>query len=264
MNDIGQILRTAREDAGLTLAGIASRTGFSRSYLGNVETGHRQPTVAVITAYEKVLKGHMNRRHLLLGSLAALATVSTDTTAVSIANSIRDGQPALLTETQTSHNTDREIARLLADDTASLTQLLHWTRRGKSLLRVNATGILAKTGAPVVDRDTITVLRDNPAVRQLYLTAVLARTLNLEWQVAGHLADQPDLTAEQADRVAQELHNPYDLGARWCAILLLHQHRHNDPQAVTNALLAALRTETSPEALRALGCALAGSDPLTL
>jgi transcriptional regulator with XRE-family HTH domain len=265
MSDIGQTLRSAREEAGLTLASMAARTGFSRSYLGNIETGERQTTVAVIAAYEKVLEATVNRRHLLLGSLAALAAVSTDDTAVAIAHGIQEGRSDILTELQTSHATDREIARLLAADNLSLTTLLSWTRRGRPLLRVNATGILAKTGAALLDSETIGVLRADHHVQQLYLTAVLARILDLDWDQAGALADTAEqLDPDQLDRVCAELANPYDTGARWCATVLLYRNRRNAPEAVADALLGALRTETSRETLRALGCALAGTDPLTL
>lgn len=34
---------------------MAKRTGYSRSYLGNVETGERQVTPDVVRAYERVL-----------------------------------------------------------------------------------------------------------------------------------------------------------------------------------------------------------------
>lgn len=244
---------------------MAARTGFSRSYLGNIETGERPVTVAVIAAYERVLETAMNRRHLLLGSLAALAAVSTDDSAVRIAHGIQDGHSSVLIDQQTSHQTDREIARLLAASDTSLTTLLSWTRRGKPLLRVNAVGILAKTGAAPLDSDIIGTLRGDHDVRQLYLTAVLARILGLSWDHARRLADGDDqLDPGQLGRVAAELNNPYDAGARWCATVLLFRDRQNAGESITAALLAALRTETSRETLRALGCALAGTDPLTL
>jgi predicted DNA-binding protein with PD1-like motif len=41
MSDLGERLKQARTEAGVSLAGMALRTGFSRSYLGNVETGAR-------------------------------------------------------------------------------------------------------------------------------------------------------------------------------------------------------------------------------
>jgi len=52
---LGPALRRAREGAGLSLASMARRTLFSKSYLGNVETGRKNPSKAVILAYEKAL-----------------------------------------------------------------------------------------------------------------------------------------------------------------------------------------------------------------
>jgi DNA-binding XRE family transcriptional regulator len=265
MSDLGRTLRTAREDAGITLSSMAARTGFSRSYLGNIETGERSVTVAVVAAYERVLETVMNRRHLLLGSLAALTVISADDSAVSIAEGVSQGHSSVLTDLQTSHQTDREVARLLAGSDTSLTTLLTWTRRGRPLLRVNAVGILAKTGAAPLDTDIIGTLRGDHDVRQLYLTAVLARILDLPWDHAARLAaGDDDLDPVQISRVAAELSNPYDAGARWCATVLLFRSRDNAPENVAAALLGALRTETSRETLRALGCALAGTDPLSL
>jgi len=42
VSDLGPTLRQAREAAGLSLSGMARRTGFSRSYLGNVEREYGQ------------------------------------------------------------------------------------------------------------------------------------------------------------------------------------------------------------------------------
>lgn len=55
MSDLGSTLRRARVAAGLSLSGMAKRTGYSRSYLGNAETGIRQVTPGLIRAYERVL-----------------------------------------------------------------------------------------------------------------------------------------------------------------------------------------------------------------
>src|SRR5437667_5021457 len=55
MSDLSRTLREAREAAGLSLSGMAKRAGYSRSYLGNVETGTRPATPAVIRAYERAL-----------------------------------------------------------------------------------------------------------------------------------------------------------------------------------------------------------------
>jgi transcriptional regulator with XRE-family HTH domain len=49
--DIGERLRAARQAAGLSLAELAARIPFSRSYLGHVETGTRVASADVVAAY---------------------------------------------------------------------------------------------------------------------------------------------------------------------------------------------------------------------
>jgi transcriptional regulator with XRE-family HTH domain len=70
MNDDGAKLRAAREACGISLSAMAARTHYSKSYLGNIETGRRSVTVDVVLAYELALGGDMERR-TLLGGLAA-------------------------------------------------------------------------------------------------------------------------------------------------------------------------------------------------
>ncbi|WP_248294942.1 helix-turn-helix transcriptional regulator [Actinoplanes sp. TBRC 11911] len=54
-SDLGAQLRSARQNAGHSLAAMASMTHFSKSYLGHIETGLRVPTPDVIERYEQVL-----------------------------------------------------------------------------------------------------------------------------------------------------------------------------------------------------------------
>lgn len=68
MNDTGAELRHAREARGISLSAMATRTHFSKSYLGNVETGRRAVTAEVVLAYEHALGGDMERRTLLAGA----------------------------------------------------------------------------------------------------------------------------------------------------------------------------------------------------
>lgn len=267
MSGLGLTLRRAREEAGLSLSGMAKRAGYSRSYLGNVETGERQVTPAVIQAYERALGDSVNRRQLLIaGSLAALPAGSTPDVAVSIAHEIGKGRSDLLAGAQTSHATDRAIASLVARNTPSMAALAKWSRAGTPVLRVNAAGILAKIGSPFVDTEAIAVLRADGDVRERYLTAVLSRVLTLSWDVAASLAaSRSGLTdAGQLSTVVEELGNPYDSGARWCSTVMLYRTRAEDPATVSSALIGALKTEPARENLRAIGSALAGIDPLTI
>ncbi|WP_018347420.1 helix-turn-helix transcriptional regulator [Longispora albida] len=68
----GASLRRAREEAGLSLAGMARRAGYSRSHLGNVETGAKRVTTDVVLAYERVLGDVLDRRGVLTGLAAGL------------------------------------------------------------------------------------------------------------------------------------------------------------------------------------------------
>jgi transcriptional regulator with XRE-family HTH domain len=71
VEDVGTTLRAAREAAGLSLAQMARRTRYGKSYLGNVETGRRRATPEVVLAYGRAL-GDMERRGLLSGLSAGL------------------------------------------------------------------------------------------------------------------------------------------------------------------------------------------------
>jgi hypothetical protein len=240
---------------------MAKRSGYSRSYLGNVETGVRPVTPDLIRAYERALGEDLKRRQLLLGSISALAASSAPDAAISIASDVAAGRNGLLTAMQTTHSTDKAVAALVAQDSGSVMSLVKWTGSGKSLLRVNAAGILAKMKSPTLDNEAVTVLRGNGEVRELYLTAVAARVLSLPWDDAASLAVSGGHlpSAEAVQALSAELSNEADAGARWCSAVLLARTRDHDP-AVTDALVGALRTESSREVLRTIGSALAGVD----
>ncbi|MDR6318941.1 transcriptional regulator with XRE-family HTH domain [Actinoplanes couchii] len=252
---------------------MAKRTGFSRSYLGNVETGERAPTQAVVEAYERVLGDDVRRRLLLLGTVVTAAGPSAPAAAdagigqaAAIAMDIRHGRSELLQHVQTTHTVDRTIAGLAARNAGSSAALVKWSRKGAAVLRVNSAGILAKTGSPTLDNEVVRVLSTDGEVRELYLTAVLSRVLGLPWEAAAKMATTGAGAAstDHLDLLTKELENPADAGARWCSILLLHRSRQDNEPVVTASLLRSLRTEPSREALRAVGAALAGEDPLTI
>jgi hypothetical protein len=142
--------------------------------------------------------------------------------------------------------------------------LIKWAGSGKSVLRVNAAGILAKVGSPLVNNEAVGVLRADGDVRTLYLTAVISRVLGVRWDDANDLAQGngrlPSYEAVQA--FTTELTNPNDAGARWCSVMLLARSRADDPATVTDALIGALRTEPGRENLRTIGLVLGGRDPL--
>ena len=223
-------------------------------------------TPELIRAYEQVLGDTLKRRKLLLGGLGVLAASSPDDAAASIAYEISNTSSGLLTQVQTSHATDRSIALLVARDTPSVASLTKWSRSGNSVLRVNATGILAKIGSPVLDNEVVGVLRANGDVRERYMTAVLSRVLTLSWDEAHNVAAGRDGVGDAGTlrTLIGELSNPYDSGARWCSTVMLYRSRATDPSTVTTALVEALKTEPARENLRAIGSALAGVDPVTI
>jgi transcriptional regulator with XRE-family HTH domain len=159
VSELGLTLRRARTAAGLSLSGMARRTGYSRSYLGNVETGTRQVTPGLIRAYERVLGDDLKRRELLVGAVSSFLVGAAPDVASDIAHDVSNESYKLLATVQTSHEIDKTIASMVTGDTPSLASLTKWTRRGSPVLRVNATGILAKIGSPTVDNDVVRTLR---------------------------------------------------------------------------------------------------------
>lgn len=262
MSDLGKRLRQAREAAGLSLSGMARRTGYSDGYLGNVETGVRNATPKIIRAYERVLG--VDRRSFLAGAAASVATVAVSDLAVDVFRDIAAERSTLLASAQTSHATDRAIGALVAKDTPCVGSLLKWAQRGPVVLRVNSVGIIAKVGAHDLDNEVIELLRKDEESRHLYLTAVASRVLGLSWEQAQRIATAAVLDADHVPTLALEVGNPYDSGARWCSLTLLAHHRRNDPAAVDAALLPALKREPSREMLRSIAGVLAGLDPVKL
>jgi transcriptional regulator with XRE-family HTH domain len=247
--------------AGLSLSGMAHRTGYSRGYLGNLETGIREVTPEIIRAYEKVLGDDVNRRTLLLGmaASAAAATTTTPDVAVDVVRDISAERSKLLSTVQTTHATDRVIAKLIATDTPGVASLYKWMRRGSPVLRVNSAGILAKICSPAVDDDVIRILSADDETRDLYLTAVVSRVLAMPWDDAKHVATsrRPLKEPDYVERFAQEVQNPADSGARWCSTVMLARTRTEDPQAISRALRDAITTEQSREVLRLIAGTLA-------
>lgn len=90
MTQIGAQLRVAREAAGVSLSGMAARTNFSKSYLGNVETGRRSPSPDVVLADERALGEDVHRRGLLKGLAAGIVAPA------AVAELIRSGFSAAL------------------------------------------------------------------------------------------------------------------------------------------------------------------------
>jgi transcriptional regulator with XRE-family HTH domain len=187
-------------------------------WLGHIAKAFNVP-LDVLVSEAKLTR--MNRRHFL--SLSAL-TVAHRRLATELTASIAGSDAGPLATVQTTHGTDLVIAALT--DRASARKLRGWMHDGDNpILRVNAAGILAK----IPDQDTAeqigVVLDADPATRQLYTTAVIARIGALPWDVSSRLAAGQIPTQRQAHflaaRFAREVLNPRDAGARWCSANML-------------------------------------------
>lgn len=64
-------------------------------------------------------------------------------------------------------------------------------------------------------------MANDPEVRKLYTTAVVARLSGMSWTEAQRLSSDPlsmpDKATFLAGRFAEEAKNPRDAGARWCS-----------------------------------------------
>lgn len=183
---------------------------------------------------------------------------------------IADGDSRLLATAQTSHGTDQVIREFVEREQQSVRALVGWMRRGATpVLRVNSAGILAKLNHASVADTVTTTLKADVDTRQLYLTAVATRVLAVPWERAAHLAAgmeqgqvNGDYSTEAIYKLSTEISNPTDGAARWCSVVMLSHLRSRVPDAVTDALQRALRTETSRENLRTIGDVLAGNNPI--
>ena len=186
-----------------------------------------------------------------------------------LAAEVGAGRSLRLATAQTSHDTDQVIKDFVAEHPATAQILHRWLRDSPDpVLRVNSAGILAKLGDHAVGDQVISILRRDAETRHLYLTAVLARTLQADWRESSWLAAQlvggrPVRVAAPADRLssaartlAAELSNPRDTAARWCSAILLSRLRPFAPNRVTGALHDALQSEPSQETRRAIHRAL--------
>jgi hypothetical protein len=208
----------------------------------------------------------VDRRKFLVGVALGAAAASTPDLAVDVFRDISAERARLLSTAQTSHATDRAIGALVAKDMPCVGSLLKWAKRGSPVLRVNSVGILAKVGSRDLDNEVVGALRADGEVRQLYLTAVASRVLRMPWDEAINVArlDLPSTEVQHVAALAEEIRNPHDSGARWCALTMLARSRPSCPDLVDATLRMALKVEPAREMVRSIGGAIAGLDPITL
>lgn len=164
--DIGDVVRSLREAAGLTLGALAARVHVSLPTIGHLETGRRRPTPDLIAACDQVFgtapllstlleldgEDHAVRRRALLTTLGAATGLAGIDGATAVADVIRSG---LLEQADTDEDWDTVVAdysrRLVTDPslaygTALLGKLMlakqHLVDRGRTADRLRAAGYL--------------------------------------------------------------------------------------------------------------------------
>lgn len=222
----GEQLRDVRKAAGIGLREMARRTFYSSSYLSMIEREERELQPDVLDAYERVLglelRGDdtVRRRDFLwlLGVAGANATVATE-----LAASIAGNDPGPLATVQTSHGIDHALAALT--DRATVRVLHRWAAdEPDPVLRVNATGILAKLPDQTEAEAVAQLLERDHDVQFRYSTAVIARVCGMNWETAANIAHGDDVFRKPrraAEILIRELLNPRDVGARWCSAAVL-------------------------------------------
>jgi hypothetical protein len=137
-----------------------SQPSITREYVSRWEHGRKIPgpfwighLAAVFQVPRWVMEGHVRRRDMLrltgvaaIGAVARVPAGSSDSK--ELFASIAAGDPQPLAQIQTSHATDLALSRQAATDRPVMWRLVRWADDGdRDILRVNAAGVLAKTGS---------------------------------------------------------------------------------------------------------------------
>ena len=257
---IGDIIRALRSQLGWSQGRLAEELGtvsghpsITREYVSRWEHGRKIPgpfwigqLAAVFQVPRWVLEDAVRRRDMLrltgvaaVGAMVGTSAASPDSRELFASIAAGDQQP--LAQLQTTHATDLALGRLAAADRPALWRLARWADDGDSdILRVNAAGVLAKTGDLEFAGLPAEVLGRDRDVRTRYLRAMVARV------------------GRDTNRLCAEVQNPADSGARWCAAWLLAR---DSSAASRQALARALRTEPVAENVRTIGLLLTGENP---
>lgn len=217
----GPCLRASREYVKLSLADMALATSFSKSYLGQVETGVRPVTLDVVAAYERVLGVGMRRKDI---THPKLQKIEGPDHLSRIKAAVESGDPSIFAEGPTSSTIDAAVAPVVGS--AGIENFRRWAVEGKtSTLRANAVSIVGflpgRENADLVAR----VLETDDRVRRLCLASEVSRLMQYDWTTSKSVATDPT-TAPDAHKLAAKLTKEAvskDSEARWCAGWLLQR-----------------------------------------
>lgn len=219
----GTLLRTARKEAGISIDVMARLIGFSKSHIGNVETGRRAISPEIIAAYEKVLgpigddmwrRRNITHPHVMRDKSASL---------MGLVAQVNQGEPGRLVDTPTSLAADELIA--VKADERGAANLREWMREGQTAtLRVNSLSVLARRSDPRDTAAIVEVLERDERVRELSLASSISRLMQWDWKtcrtVAHDVSKAPD-PVRLAKRLAKDVVDTKHAEARWCAAHLL-------------------------------------------
>ena len=224
-DEVGTRLRAARSDAGLSLSALEDLTHYSKSYLGQVETGERAATLEVVAAYEKALGGaivggDMWRKDIKKpGMLIVKGPKDLDELVASLAG----GDPGPLVKTATAHWTDIGLAARTDPGTAR--NLRQWMTDGEtSTLRTNALSVIVKLPGQENADLVVRVLANDSKVRTLCLASVVSRVGQFDWDTSLRVARDPSTASNPrrlASKMAKEAVTPKDTQSRWCGAYML-------------------------------------------
>ncbi|MER6172086.1 helix-turn-helix transcriptional regulator [Streptosporangium sp. NPDC001681] len=248
-------LHLSQADLALQLSAVSGRTTVTRETVSKWENGKISPgpfwlgyLATVLQVPLSLLEAErVKRRTFMTNAVALGVSPLIPTPAKNVANeifaSVSGGDAEPLGTVQTTHWTDLHISGLAVRDRPTIFRLVKWIHEGATpVLRVNAAGIIAKSRDLELSDVAAAALVRDIAIQRLYLSAVTARV------------------GTKTEDLINELFNPRDAGARWCAAVLLQR---KGSEAAKSALLRALRTEPVRETIRTIGLGIQGEDPCT-
>lgn len=250
----GCLIRDLRMALELSQGQLADRLGelagtpIEREYISRWERGKRTPSrfwlphlAAALQVPVRSLEAERVLRRKFLSLIASAPVLAAPDTVVELVASIAAGDDGPLAGVQTAHHTDLAVSALASRDWASLLRLVRWMDDGGTdVLRVNAAGILAKTGEPERLNAVALALSRDGEIRELYVRALRSRV------------------GRSVAALAAETLNPNDAGARWCSAWLLGR---DGGEVAQGALVRALRQDPVCENVRTIGLMLNGVDP---
>lgn len=204
---------------------MAKLIGFSKSHIGNVETGRRDAHTEIIAAYERILgpigddmwrRRNITHPHVMQDKSSSL---------MGLVAQVNQGEPGRLVDTPTSLAADELIA-VKADDRGA-ENLRQWMREGQTAtLRVNSLSVLARRSDPSDTPAIVETLERDERVRVLSLASSISRLMQWEWKTcqaaAEDVSEAPD-PVQLAKRLAKDVVDTKHTEARWCAAYLLRE-----------------------------------------